>query len=108
MENCFDWGKLVVMFEGNKMTGTTSKRQLIYAKGYAAGQRRSWPEHKPPRPPDAIVSELQEALQQLRDDIDGELAKFDEDDELNIVLSPSIERADEALRSVTKWLLDSE
>lgn len=74
-----------------------------YSKGYNTGTR-NWPEHKPPFPPEPVVRELMEALRELRDHADSSLAQFDENDEFVRSFDVPIERADEAMASVTRWL----
>lgn len=75
-----------------------------YARGYQAGVR--WPLHRPPVPPEPVIAELVEALRALRDAIDNELSKFEENDPLNRALSPFIDRADHAQRGLALWLMD--
>lgn len=75
-----------------------------YARGYQCGVR--WPLHKPPSPPQPVVGELVDALRAIRDAVDGELAKFDPDDDLNKRLDPYITRADNALKAVGTWLTE--
>ena len=77
-----------------------------YARGYQCGAR--WPLHKPPFPPEPIINELVQSLQALRDAIDGELAKFDENDPICKILDPYIECVDKAQESLSVWLLDRE
>lgn len=74
-----------------------------YAKGYSAGSRGRWPLHKPPRPPDEITAALVDALQALRDQVDGQLAMFDPDDEIVVTLYPFVDAATEALERVGKY-----
>ena len=82
----------------------TREEKSAYARGYNAGANGRWPAHYPPIPPESVIADLMSALQKLRDGIDGALAKFDEDDELNVKISPLIEAADDAMCGVTEWL----
>lgn len=81
----------------------TREEKLAYAKGYNA--RAKWPLHKPPMPPEPMVAKLMTALTNLRNAVDGELAKFGEDDPIGEILGPRIDEADEALSDVGTWLL---
>jgi hypothetical protein len=82
----------------------TREETLAYSRGYSAGMSNRWPAHRPPVPPEPITGELVASLQELRDKIDSALATFSVDDDLNISLSPAIDRATHALLSVKKWL----
>ena len=77
-----------------------------YSRGYQQAIANRWPLHKTPYPSEPIIGELVAALRALRDAIDGELAKFEENDPLNAALSPFIERADKAQTAVALWLMD--
>lgn len=81
-----------------------------YKRGYSRGYNtasRSWPEHKPPCPPEPVVRQLMEALRLLRDTADAETAAFDEDDPIYRAFGVPIATADEALSAVTEWLRES-
>ena len=83
----------------------TDAEKKAYSRGYNHALRNDrWPLHKPPAPPHSIAAELMESLRALRDAVDGALAKFDPNDELNKELGPHIDRADSAMRKVSKWL----
>lgn len=78
--------------------------RFTYARGYNAGLRSRWPQHYPPHPPVEVVSNLMRSLKALRDVIDGELAKLDAGDPLEVVIAPLIENADASLAAVGDWL----
>lgn len=75
-----------------------------YSKGYATGSRGTWPDHRPPMPPQENVAALMAACRSLRDGIDSELATFDEDDELNKRLGPLIDAVDDQFVKIGRWL----
>ena len=75
-----------------------------YYRGYAAGSRGRWPDHRPPLPPHDLIRRLMQAAQQLRDDCAAGCATFDPDDEFTRLLAPSIDAMDEAMAAVTEWL----
>ena len=77
-----------------------------YSRGYEHSKVGRWPLHKPPFPPEPVIAELMAALRALRDAIDGEVAKFEQDDPINQALSPFITRADKAQEAVSLWLLN--
>lgn len=84
----------------------TRGEKSAYQRGYAAGIRGRWPEHKPPLPPNEIIADLLLALREIRDHLDGELATID-DPEWEAAFGPIIERADTAAQLVTEWLLSA-
>lgn len=84
------------------------EENLAYQRGYYARSTSRWPDHKPPLPPDSVIAEIITAAQQLRDGVDGELAKFEEDDPMAEVIYSHIERLDSALKAVSTWLLSPE
>lgn len=79
-----------------------------YSRGYAAKSSGRWPDHRPRKPPDAIIGGLVEALQKLRDAVDGELAKFDPEDPLVEKLGPLVDAADIKLEKLGKWIRTGE
>lgn len=83
----------------------TREEANAYQRGYSAGLNGKWPMHKPPRPPDELCAALIEAARELRDAIDGELAKFDPDDELELAVGSKIDALDAQLTRITEWLL---
>lgn len=83
----------------------TDSYKIGYSRGYAAGQRRKWPEHRPPTPPDPIVGELVAAAQKLRDAADGELATLDPEDEWQTKIGDPMDEVNDALIAMTKWLV---
>ena len=76
-----------------------------YQRGYYAGSHRMWPLHKPPIPPNENIKLLMETLKGLRDEVDAFLATLCEDDPLQKLLGPSIDKADEAFEKLSKWIL---
>lgn len=79
-----------------------------YGRGYNAGVRNRWPEHKPPHPPTPAVAELMKAASKLRDDADWLCSVIEQDDEWYQRLSPGIEAVDAALVKISEWLKLSE
>ena len=75
-----------------------------YSKGYSAGSRHSWPLHKPPEPPNEVVARLMACVSKLRDGVDGQLALFDEDDDIVIVLGPLIDDVDAVFEQIGEWV----
>ncbi len=82
----------------------TRDEQRAYSRGYQAGIRGRWPEHKPPEPPNEIIAGIMHATSELRDAVDSQLAMFGDDDEINIALNPKFAAFDEAMATVTQWL----
>lgn len=76
---------------------------LAYKRGYNTSVR-DWPKHRPPIPPDPVVGELVKALQELRDDVDSELACFAAEDEMVTALGPALDKATAALEQFTDWI----
>lgn len=65
----------------------TDSEKRAYGRGYNT-RASQWPKHKPPIPPDPIVGAMVSALRELRDEIDSQLAMFDDNDPLEIALAP--------------------
>lgn len=84
----------------------TTPEQRAYARGYNAGAKKAWPEHKPPLPPDPLIAEMMKAAIALRDAVDGEMATFDEGDEMAERLYAKVDALDEAMRRLTLWLTE--
>lgn len=84
----------------------TREYKLAYGRGYNTGSRGRWPDHRPPKPPDEIISALMQAAQKLRDGVDCELATLDSDDEWTQRLGPLIDALDEQFMRVGKWVRD--
>lgn len=78
-----------------------------YSAGYAAGSKRAWHEHKPPLPPDEILSAIISAAGELRDGVDSYLACLDEEDDLQQSLGSLVDKLDESLIKLTAWLTDA-
>lgn len=86
----------------------TDSERRAYARGYAAGSRRGWPEHQPPTPPDKLIGRLVTALKDLRDANNAQLSVWDESDDLAKELSPLVDNADAVLSQLGKWLIGGE
>lgn len=80
------------------------EEKRAYCRGYGAGRRGCWPEHRPPSPPNELVADLLAALRGLRDGYDTMCATFSPDDEIVTQLDPLIERADNVMQRVTEWV----
>ena len=89
----------------NMMAMTDGERRA-YQRGY--NRARSWPDHRPPQPPNEIIAELMKAATELRDRVDGIFATFEEDDPIQAQVNDAIEPLDRAMKAVTKWLLENE
>lgn len=85
------------------MTAMTRGEKLAYQRGYNRGCR--WPEHRPPTPPDKLMSAVIEAARKLRDAVDGELATLGEDDEWQETLGGPMDEFDHAMTKLSYWLL---
>jgi hypothetical protein len=85
----------------------TREEKLAYSRGYNAGRKGVWPEHRPPMPPDETCRKVLEALRALRDGVDSELAKFDEHDEICMVLGPLIAQVDDVFEEIGDWLKET-
>lgn len=81
----------------------TDNEKRCYMNGYNAGRRRAWPLHKPPLPPEGHLKQLMQALLELRDGVDAELAVL-EGDEMVRRLGPLVDQADTALTQIGEWL----
>ena len=75
-----------------------------YARGYYAGIRGRWPEHKPPFPPTPVLEEIFRKAVALRDEADTIQATFSPDDETGMRCAALVDEFDEAMEAVTKWL----
>ncbi len=85
----------------------TYEEKLAYSRGYQAGSKGYWSENRPPHPPDERVREVIEAMQNLRDIIDNQLAMLN-DENWEAVFGPAIQRCDDAMIAITKWLRSKE
>lgn len=85
----------------------TNDERRAYSRGYQRGLQGRWPENVPPHPPEPVVAQLMAALKSLRDSVDNYCAQLTPDDEWAVDLGPQVDRADEALTAVTKWLWSS-
>jgi hypothetical protein len=83
----------------------SDEERRCYQRGYQRGAR--WPLHSPPLPPDEIASKIIDAAMKLRNAVDGQLAMFDEDDEMAATLYPYIDALDAAMTKLSGWLRDS-
>lgn len=77
----------------------------IYMRGYNAGSRTAWPEHKPPAPPEAVIAELIETGRALRDRLDTLLSQgyFEEGSERRS-MDAEVEAFDKAMGNLSRWL----
>lgn len=82
----------------------TDGERRAYGRGYNAGSRHAWPQHRPPVPPDEMISELLRAAQQLRDAADTFLATLLPDDEMVDKLGPGIDAVDVILDRMAAWV----
>lgn len=80
----------------------TDAERLAYGRGYNRGAR--WPAHRPPHPPEPHVAKLMEAVQKLRDAVDGELAQLDADDPWQKSLGDPMDAVDAAMSEISRWL----
>ena len=78
--------------------------QRAYCRGYSAGSRKIWPDHRPIRPPDEIIGPLVEAALRLRDAVDNQLALFDPEDELQDTLGIPMDDLTLALARCGEWI----
>lgn len=76
--------------------------QRGYSKGYSAGLRNVWGAHLPPRPPDAAVARLMDALEKMTATVDDECAKMGDDPWVEL-FGPLVDEARAALADVTKF-----
>ena len=81
-----------------------SDYKKAYSKGYNAGARGLWPEHRPPHPPHELIGRLMDSVLKLRDAVDGELATLDKDDPWQTILGDPMDIVDELLVEVGVWL----
>ena len=82
----------------------TLEKRRAYSKGYNAGRRGSWPDHKPPMPPHGLTANLIASARALRDGVDGELAAFLDDEPLFEPMGPLIDALDDSLAAISTWL----
>lgn len=82
----------------------TVEYRRAYSKGYAAGSKGCWPEHRPPTPPDPISSSIISTANALRDEADGFIATIDADDPIAVALGEKIDAFDAAMTELSKWL----
>lgn len=86
----------------------TRDEKLAYGRGYNAGVAGKWPLHKPPLPPGEMISALMGATRELRDAVDGELATLCDDDRWQSVLGDPMDRVDQAMTAIGKWIQEPE
>lgn len=75
-----------------------------YSRGYMAGRKGNWPDHKPPTPPDPRVAALFITARALRDGVDARIATFDPSDPFYMALAPLIDELDAEMALWTVWL----
>lgn len=81
-----------------------SEYQRGYSSGYYRGSRGTWPDHRPPQPPNETIAALMEATMNLRNAVDAELATLDGDDEWTERLGPLVDAVDEQFEKIGHWL----
>lgn len=84
----------------------TTELSKAYSRGYYAAVNRYWSKHKPPEPPNKVLANILASFVALRNQIDGEMATFEEDDEMVLRLDPFISRADESFIELSDWLAE--
>lgn len=77
-----------------------------YQRGYQARNRSIYNPHKPPIPPNHVISPVFLAANKLRDAADTICASLMEDDEFVKELSPKIDDFDKAMKDFNNWLGD--
>ena len=85
----------------------TPGERNAYHRGYNAGSKGAWPDHKPPIPPHRIVGEMYSAARKLRDAGDDICSVLLDDDVVCVTLNPSIDAMDKASKKLSKWLRES-
>ena len=75
-----------------------------YQRGYYAGAKGNWPDHRPPHPPLDVIKRMYDAARMLRNAADDIVASLCEDDELSKELIPGIDAVDEAFTLLSAWL----
>lgn len=83
----------------------TEGERKAYQRGYC--RAATWPDHRPPRPPDPTIRKLMDALRGLRDCADTLCATLEEDDDFVKQFDGPIQKADDALIEVGEWLKSS-
>ena len=78
--------------------------QKEYLRGYWAGLRHKWPEHRPPMPPKQIVAEALQAAIGVRDALDWLLATFEENGDEEMKFGKYIDTFDESVSKISEWL----
>ena len=73
-----------------------------YAAGYNRGAR--WPYHLPPQPPNELVADFMKAAIALRQAVDGLLATFDPEDEIQELLGAYVDDLDAQSVRISEWL----
>ncbi|MCH8147384.1 MAG: hypothetical protein IH987_05225 [Planctomycetes bacterium] len=77
-----------------------------YSRGYNAGSRGSWPDHRPPAPPNELVALAMAAARELRDEADVQIATFCEDDPMTLAIGAKIDEFDRQMQKIGAWLLE--
>lgn len=83
------------------MNGNESR---AYSRGYSAGRRGAWPDHRPPVPPSPIIAKVLEAAKSLRDAVDGELATLEQDDRWQTIFGNPVDEFDQAMIEFGEWV----
>lgn len=82
----------------------TREEILAYSKGYYRGSQGRWHIHRPPMPPATLARRLMETSLALRDAVDAQLAVFDPEDEIVLLLGPLVDDVDDAMTEIGEWL----
>lgn len=86
--------------------GVTDELTRAYLKGYYAGSRGRWPNHKPPNPPQEQVLALFVAAKDLADAANDVLSVIIPDEDIFIALKNQLDSVDSAFSEISKWLRD--
>ena len=84
----------------------TRSERSAYARGYQVSARR-WPAHKPPVPPQPVVAELMQAMEQMCDQCATFIGMIEQDDAWAKIMAAIMERGDKALSAVSAWVRDN-
>lgn len=79
-----------------------------YNRGYYAGSKGWYPKSAPPLPPEPVVADLINALNDLCNAVDGMLATFDTDDDIAQALDCPLMVGFGALTNYKSWLRATE
>lgn len=86
--------------------GMKPGKSRAYQRGYHCAAH--WPDHKPPLPPNPLLSDLIQAATELRDCVDSQIAMLDPTDKWVEKFGPGVDKLDAALTILGKWLKDKD